>query len=181
MEKGGEEFMKRQVVLMISIALVSFLAGTLVNTNYAATGGESRPWDRIRTSKITIVLEMNTTLTYMLFNGMSILEVYTYTITDGRPVLRYDRGFDIMMNQITVSNAYFLYPYFRIQIPMKVLISNETISIEVYNDGGTSSDLTTITFYNSHGELAASFTKYAYSASPPLSTETFYIISKKLL
>jgi len=134
-----------------------------------------------RTTRIKLVIEMNTTLTYISFNGMSIRDVYAYTITDGRPVLRYDRGFNIMMNQITISNAYFLYPYFRIEIPLRVLISNETISMEVYNDGGSSEDLTTITFYNVHGELAASFTKYAYSVLPPLRTETFYITSEDLL
>jgi len=134
-----------------------------------------------RTTRIKLVIEMNTTLTYISFNGMSIRDVYTYNVTDGKPVLRYDRGFNIMMNQITISNAYFLHPYFRIEIPLRVLISNETISMEVYNDGGSSNDLTKITFYNAHGKLAASFTKYAYSAPPPLRTETFYINSKNLL
>ena len=134
-----------------------------------------------RTRRVKLVIEMNTTLTYISFNGMSIQELYTYSITDGRPVLRYDKGFNIMMNQITISNAYFLYPYFGIEIPMKVLISNETISMEVYNDGGSSQDLTTITLYDAHGELVASFTKYAYSAPSPLNTETFHIDSEDFL
>jgi len=42
--------MKRQVGIMISIALVSFLIGTMFNMNLVAIGGDSNPWDKVWTA-----------------------------------------------------------------------------------------------------------------------------------
>ena len=42
--------MKRQVAMMISIAVVSFLVGALFNINFIAIGGDSKPWDKVWTA-----------------------------------------------------------------------------------------------------------------------------------
>jgi len=160
----------------ISILAKNFgTEGTPINKTAILLELQSKVEELIQNrTEIRIVIQTNATVERLSFNGMSITDVYTYNVTYGRTVLRYDGGLCIMMNQIYLAPATWAYPYLRIEIPLRVLISNRTISVEAFNQGGVDS-ITTVGFYNAKGMLVASFINRP--APSPYETEIFYIDS----
>lgn len=50
---------RKQVLTMVSIAVISFLLGTMFNMNFIAIGGSSSPWDRVWTAIAELQNEVN--------------------------------------------------------------------------------------------------------------------------
>ncbi len=172
---------KTQVLTIVSIALISFFVGTLFNMNLVALGnGDGSPWDRIwtaitglearttsieekigNTTKIFTLVEMTVAVADLNFNGLSIERVHKYSVNN-----------DSLLHQ-TTEHIYPVieltnigiwtkatYEYLRIELPLDVFVSNETVSLTIHGLTweAPGDEYCTVTILNEAGGLVGSFT-----------------------
>jgi hypothetical protein len=107
-------------------------------------------------TKVLLIVETTSDWTRIAFNGLSIEEVFTYRITDGKEYLHYSHPTTITYTWVDITKKHqFDTNYVRIEFPLKVLVSNETIRIDI-----TKGDIgyTTVSIYDRRGNLIESFT-----------------------
>lgn len=140
---------KRHLAITVS-SVVCVLVVTLLSafTIQASEG--------VLKSKITLIVETTSDWTRITFNGLSIQEVYTYVVTDGEEYLHYSHPTTITYTWIDITKKHqFDTNYVRIEFSLKVLVSNETVRIDI-TKGGVG--YTTLSIYNRRGILIESFT-----------------------
>jgi hypothetical protein len=146
----GDMFGKKKVAIMsltttLALALSLFLI-------FAIQAGDSG----IIKTKMLLIVETTSDWTRIAFNGLSIEEVHTYTITHGKEHLHYSHPTTITYTWIDITKKrQFDTNYVRIEFPLKVLISNATVRIDITKgDAG----YTTISLYDRKGDLIETFT-----------------------
>jgi len=140
---------KWHVLFMTFAVVVGLVAGLVLTYVIQANGG-------VMTTKITLIIETTSDWTRIAFNGLSIQGVYTYVFTHGEEYIHSSHPTTITYSWIDIIKKWpFDNNYVRIEYPLKVLISNETIRMDI-----TKGDVgyTTVSIFNRRGNLVGTYT-----------------------
>jgi len=110
--------------MIIALAIVSVLLGSLFLNNST----QARSGVKI-TANIKIVVEMTAYDTLLTFNGLSIKDVYPYTVTNGTWYMFFPY---VYLSNIHVRKEAYDDSYFRVEMSLKVFVSNETVSMRLF-------------------------------------------------
>jgi hypothetical protein len=151
--------------MIIALTIASVLLGSLFYNNITQAQSSVKV-----TANIMIIIEMTSYHTILTFNGLSIKDVYAFTVTDGSPALTYPY---VMLNAIILAKEPVDASYFRMEMPLKVFASNETVSILLYHLPPPTGVETyvTVKIYDNGENLIGSFT----IVGTEYGAETFYI------
>jgi hypothetical protein len=152
--------------MVIALAIISASLGSLFYNTIQA-----RSDVKITTN---ILVELQTTASFIgfKFNGLSIIDAYSYRVTNGTVAALFP---EIYINQIRVQKVpYDDDSYLRMEIPLKVHVSNETVTV-VLRHVPASGYVTyvTVKIYDSNGNLIGTFTVSGSTSE----FKTFYILA----